>query len=183
MKSFPVDFARNQSAKQFLENKKYESIEWIGWLDIDQTFPPQMFNILLDEAEKTGVKVLSATYFKRNDAKEVVGWKINYNNQIVEPVIDGTVQEVNVIGMGCCIIHRSVLEKIGYPWFKYGPLHEEVESITTEDIQFCDRCKEEGIKIYMHTGVISGHIMTMENTKNRLVAVDLNDSEIEGEVK
>ena len=52
VKTFPVDFARNWAVKRFLETPSYASCDWMGWLDIDMTFPKDMFNIMLDDAEK-----------------------------------------------------------------------------------------------------------------------------------
>lgn len=182
VKTFPVDFARNWTAKRFIETKAYESCEWLALLDIDMTFPKDTFNILLDECERTGAKVMSATYFKRNFNNEIVGWRYGHLGAIEEPVLDGTVQEVEVIGMGACVIHRSVLEKMGYPWFKYGSLHESVEGLATEDIQFCERCKEIGEKIFIHTGVICGHLMTIENVHNKVTVRSMSDGEASCEV-
>jgi hypothetical protein len=182
VKTFPVDFARNWAVKRFLGTKQYESCEWIGWLDTDMTFPKDMFNIMLDECEKKNIKVMSAVYFKRNFKNEVVGWRYGYDGKMSEPVLDGTIQEVEVMGMGACVIHRSVLEKVGYPWFKYGSLHEKVEGLATEDIQFCERCKEVGEKIYMHTGIYCGHLMTIENVHNRIVCKSMSDGPASAEV-
>ena len=180
-KTFPVDFARNWAVKRFLNNKKYETIEWMGWLDIDMTFPKNGFNIMLDAAEETGAKVMTGIYFKKNmERNEIVTWKYDHLNRVVEPCLDGTVQEIEIMGMGFCIIHRSVLEKIGYPWFKYGPLHEDLTLLSTEDIQFCERCKEEGIKIWAHTGVICGHLMTIENINNQISVVSPTNEPIKG---
>ena len=135
--------------------------------------------MLLDECEKTDAKVMSAVYFKRNFNNEIVGWKYDGFRKMIEPALDGSVQEVEVIGMGCVVIHREVLEKIGYPWFQYGTLHEDVQNLSTEDINFCTRCNELGIKVYMHTGVICGHLMTVENVHNKLIATTLTDGPAE----
>ena len=182
VKAFPVDFARNWAVKRFLETKAYAEMEWMLFLDIDQTFPRDTISMLMDAAEQTQSKVVSGTYFKRNFHSEIVGWKYNAAQTIVEPVLDGTVQPVEIIGMGCALIHREVIEKIGYPWFQYGPLHESVQNISTEDIHFCQRCKELKYDIYIHTGIICGHIMTIVNTEDRIIATSLSDGIAEGKV-
>jgi len=168
VKSFPVDFARNQVVKEFLTNKEYNDMDWIGWLDTDQTFPPEMFNLLFDAIDKDDrIKIISGVYFKRSFHNEIVAW--NYiGNKKVEPILDGTVQAVEVFGPGCSLMHRSVLEEIGFPWFKYGPLHENLEFIASEDIHFCTRVKEIGEKIWLHTGITSGHLMQVENIQNKI---------------
>ena len=179
-KAFPVDFARNQVAKGFLENPKYKDMEWLFFMDIDMTFPVNTLKVLMDDAIKNDRKVVSGVYFKRNLMNEVVGWKYDYNHIIVEPVLDGSVQEVEIIGMGCALIHRSVLEKIGYPWFQYGALHENLETVSTEDIHLCVRCRELGIPIYMNTAVTCGHIMSIENVQGQIKVISLTDKESKG---
>jgi hypothetical protein len=183
VKAFPVDFARNWAMKQFMSAKRYKGVDWFLFLDIDQTFPRNTVKMLLDAADENRARVVSGVYFKRNFHSEVVGWKYNLANTVIEPVLDGTVQEVEIIGMGCALIHRSVIEEMGYPWFQYGPLHETVQSLATEDIWFCQRCKELNIPIYIHTGIICGHIMTIENTENRVLVTSLSDGVAAGEVK
>jgi hypothetical protein len=182
VKTFPVDFARNWAIRRFLNAGAYKSIEWFGWLDIDMTFPKDAFNMLLDECEKTGAKVMSGVYFKRNFNNEVVGWKYGPNRQMIEPVLDGSVQEVEVIGMGCCVIHRSVLEKMMYPWYGYGAMHEDVQFLSTEDVYFCERCAELKEKIFIHTGVICGHLMTIENIHNKIIVRSMSDGPAEKEI-
>lgn len=179
-KAFPVDFARNWAVKRFLGATAYKDMEWMLFLDIDMTFPKDTIDLLFQAAEETGAKVISGTYFKRNFNAETVGWKYGANNNIVEPVLDGTVQEVEIIGMGCALIHRSVLEKIGYPWFRYGSLHENLECIATEDIQFCTRCKDLNIPIMIHTGIICGHLMLIENVQKHIIAKTLCDDDGSG---
>ena len=173
VKAFPVDFARNWAVKRFLEHPEYKECEWMGWLDIDMTFPREMFDKLITACEETGAKVMTGVYFKRNFNNEIVAWR-TMGAQQIEPILDGSIQEVEIMGMGCVVIHRSVLEKVGYPWFKYGALHENLEILSTEDVQFCTRCKEIGEKIMIHTGVICGHILTVENHQSELQITSLS---------
>jgi len=134
VKTFPVDFARNWAVKRFLGASGYKDIEWFAFLDIDMTFPKDAISKLLDAAEEKDAKVVTGVYFKKNYKNEVVAWSYDSNNNLIEPVIDGSMQKIEIMGMGCCVIHREVLEKIGYPWFKYGSLHENVQLLATEDI-------------------------------------------------
>lgn len=181
VKTHPVDFARNWAAKRFLNATDYKSIEWMGLVDIDMTFPKDAFNVMLDAAEANNLKIVTGIYFKKNmEGNDVVAWKYDCDHRLIEPVLDGTLQKVEIMGMGCCIIHREVLEKIGYPWFKYGPLHENVDLLSTEDIQFCNRAKEEGYDIWAHTGVICGHLLTIENRRSQIKVISPMEAPFEG---
>jgi hypothetical protein len=169
VKAFPVDYARNEAVKRFLKADEYKDIEWLAWLDTDMTFPPDMYSIMFKAIEENPqIKVISGVYFKKNFKGEVVAWSFDEANRKIEPTLDGTIQPVKIFGPGASIIHRSVLEKIGYPWFQYGELHEELQGIASEDIHFCNRAEEEDIKIWIHTGIICGHLMQVTNTEHKI---------------
>ncbi len=66
----------------------------------------------------------------------------------------------DVIGMGCVLIKREVLEKIGYPWFRYTRDRAQGLNTISEDVWFCKRAAEEGYSIYTDPQVQCGHVMT-----------------------
>ena len=180
VKTFPVDFARNWAVKWFLRAGGYKDIDWFAFLDIDMTFPKDALTRLLDSAEKHDAKVVTGVYFKKNYEHEVVAWSYDEFNNKIEPVIDGSMQRIEIMGMGCCIMHREVLEKVGYPWFKYGSLHEDVSILATEDIQFCQRAREVGYEMWCDTSVICGHLMTIENVNNHITVLSPTDEPMVG---
>ena len=73
-------------------------------------------------------------------------------------VIDGPgvdpLLEVDAVGTGCILIHRSVLEAMEPPWFEYR------KGYGSEDLQFCEHVKKtQGISIHVDMSTISGHYM------------------------
>lgn len=82
-----------------------------------------------------------------------------------------TLIPVGGIGMGVCLIKVSALKKLGYTEreqdgkkfidfhaFEPFPATETCESINGEDLAFCKRCGDNGIKIYADTGIQAAHI-------------------------
>jgi len=78
--------------------------------------------------------------------------------------MDGLI-EVDAIGTGGILIHRSVLETMPGPWFEY-----EINGIS-EDLSFCDKAKHQyGFPIYCDMATISGHykLSAMGHTQFRM---------------
>lgn len=63
--------------------------------------------------------------------------------------VDGTLKKVPHAGIGCCLIHKSVLEQIK---FRYDP-----KNPASPDTYFAMDCKVAGIPIYLDTNVICDH--------------------------
>lgn len=65
-------------------------------------------------------------------------------------------QQVDSVATGCMAIHRSVLEKIGpAPFLEL--MNDNGECMTSDDISFCWRCKENDIPVYAHWDHICSH--------------------------
>jgi GT2 family glycosyltransferase len=59
---------------------------------------------------------------------------------------------VDYIGLGFCLIQRSVFEKIPYPWFKWD------KPEPSEDFYFCDLLRQHGYEIRVLTDVKCAHV-------------------------
>lgn len=60
-------------------------------------------------------------------------------------------------GLGCALIRMDVFEIIKYPWFGWS--HYKSGKMLSEDLYFCERCKDKKIKIFTDTRVNCGHLM------------------------
>jgi 2-polyprenyl-3-methyl-5-hydroxy-6-metoxy-1,4-benzoquinol methylase len=77
---------------------------------------------------------------------------------------DGLI-EVDAIGTGGILIHRSVLETIPGPWFEYE------NGMVSEDLSFCDKAKYQyKIPVYCDMSTVSGHykLSAMGQTQFRM---------------
>ena len=60
-------------------------------------------------------------------------------------------------GMGCALIHTSVFQTMNYPYFKW--VNYDNGSVLSEDLYFCEQCKNYSIPIYTDTRIACGHLI------------------------
>lgn len=161
-------YGRNLLAKQFLAHDK----EWLCTIDTDIVFAPNTISRLLEVA-KQGSPVVSALYHIFWDGKKtpaayrasMIDGSVSIDNITIDrqdgwenadPLI-----EVDAVGAGCLLIHRSVFENIQKKnndqecWWREMVIDNKDHG---EDISFCIRCANIGVQIMLHTGVQVGHV-------------------------
>ena len=165
-----IEENRNNVVRDFLNTKD----SWLVSLDTDIHFRPEMVYALYDVADPVKRPIVSGIYFGRLAKGRLVPiWfmdtqKGQYTTvKQVEPD-SGQPQELDAIGMGFCIIHRSVFEKLAeihakdhWTWFgRDEALNAEDGQIhhLGEDLSFCRRARAAGFPIYGHAGIQVGHI-------------------------
>ena len=103
--------------------------EWLFWLDDDMIGPDNCLEMLMGH----GLPVVGGLYMTKKDRSErgLAAWMRVEQEQRTSPwdirqvsgyMSIGLEQQsrlvrVDVTGLGCCLIHRSVFEKVPKPWF------------------------------------------------------------------
>jgi hypothetical protein len=157
----PVDHARNESVRSFLKH----NYDYMFFVDADTIPPYDAIKKLVKVCEDGADIATGITPILRRDEKGEaniifnVFTKVEKNEQGIsmESVDKDTgVVEVVRCGGSCLLIKRSAFIKIGDPWFK-NVFNAEYTSYVGEDLSFCDRAKEEGLKIMCDTSIVCGH--------------------------
>lgn len=159
----PVDANRNQIVYDFLNNSDHE---WLFMID-DDMIPHPKFDLY--KMVGHGKKVLSGlTMVMHNGVpgpllmKKAKGHredKPRFRTMSVKELdMDNpnSVVEVDGVGTGCLLIHRSVLEKIDPPWFKFVT-DEEGRMLLSEDYYFCEKVRKAGFKMFVDCEAPVGH--------------------------
>jgi hypothetical protein len=150
--------------------------EWLWFVDTDVSF--QSYDVLyqlLAHPAPVERPVVSALYFgyMDNGAHVVPIWFALTPDGRIEKLtsFSSGLNRLGVVGMGCCIIHRSVFEKFGDQYAHTGWLYfghdvapwvpaASVDNDFTpfgEDNCFCHRCIKLGIPLYGVGSIVVEH--------------------------
>lgn len=158
--------SRSIACTRFLQGS---AAPFLIFVDSDQTFTNDNVESLLI-ALQAGYEVVAGGYAMADGKHFAIhGWEPNM-------VMDGTVKEVKYASTGFMGISRKVLidivEKLKLPllhkgqwcelwaFFESGALPGE-QIYISEDWFFCNLVRQAGYKVYFHTGVLVGHLKTV----------------------
>ena len=171
-KGYPLDLARDLQTRNALEN----GFEWLFFLDSDVIPPKNIIPVFLD----TGLPIISGVYTAKRAYPDKLTWSMwgiipEPTKECLDvgkyfsPVVswEGRNIEVDVVGAGCMLVHRSVFEKIHekfpqYPYFfwtkdryegilEHMKIPEGIMRNVSEDFWFCLLAKECGFRIVVDT--------------------------------
>lgn len=163
VRGYDVATARNNCAQLMLDGD-YTHLMLID----NDVAPPKdaLVNLLADDLD-----VVSGYYAHRNKGNDpspltnvCKRGELNYSMQysgdeLREELAKGNeVVRIHGGGMGCILIKRHVFERISYPWYDWVNYRDPNRSMLSEDLYFCERCKQNQIRIYVDTRVACGHM-------------------------
>ncbi|NCC53832.1 MAG: hypothetical protein EOM20_21870 [Spartobacteria bacterium] len=76
-----------------------------------------------------------------------------------EEMYSGDLVEIDATGTGCILINMDVCDVLDPPWFKFTTVRDRPVG---EDIYFCSKVREAGLKIAVDTSIEVGHLATVE---------------------
>ena len=147
----PISAARNLAVTEFLQDKNNSHILF---LDDDVVVPPDIIPRLLNHKKL----ITSGWYLLRGNRLPSVFQKNKYgwtplNVQQLKP----NLMEVDGTAAGALMIDRKALEVIKPPWFLEGGKDSREESTQGEDLYFCQKAHDYGMKVYVDGNLRCGH--------------------------
>lgn len=157
LSGMPYDHARNTACENMLAN----NFTWLFFLDDDVCIPIDTVPRLIAH----GKDIVSGMYMRR--APPIAPVALNFDGQGRAQWISswqpGALIEVDLVGAGCLLIHRRVLERMSRPWFDWEldrrdhPPH--LGDRLSEDFAFCRKAKREfGFRIHVDTSIQCEHV-------------------------
>lgn len=140
-----------ESARQdLLETAIKENVSHLLWVDADMRFPKDGLLRLMAHNKE----IVGTNYSKRGIPPEYTAIKkIGMPSTKLETVHDSTgLEKVEALGFGFVLFDlRLMREKIAAwpkPWFA-NVWREDVQKLVGEDVYFCERAREDGVKIFV----------------------------------
>lgn len=154
----PYDVMRNAACALALEG----GFQWVFFLD-DDVIPP---NDVFFRLARHNQDIVSGLYYRRQepicpvamkiDAQGAAQWVTSWNPP-------DSILDVDLVGAGCLLIHRRVLERTPKPWFEWEigkdePAVPRGRGAMSEDFAFCMNAKRAGFKVHLDTSIRCEHV-------------------------
>ena len=176
-----TEIARNRMAHCLLEQT---DVEYLCMLDSDHQHPPDIVERLLAccLADPENIKIVGGMNYRRGQSHEPMAY-LFAGEALLRPIVppdEPKLMEVDAISTSAIMIHRSVFETMTPPWFQYRYDHYSKGFNSSEDIIFCRRVRAETtFKVWVHTGIISPHLMVVGLADDKLYREWLEDEHIQ----
>lgn len=150
----PFDHARNELVRRMLK----DGSKHIFFLDDDVLPSPDAY----EKLSSVPCEIVSGLYWKRQG--RIVPTLYREAHPLPEPIHipegGSPVIEVDYAGGGCLLIHRSVFERIRYPWFEWKVDKEDlpVSDRMGEDFTFSKKARQAGLRIMARLDVRCKHM-------------------------
>lgn len=135
--------------------------QWLMFIDDDVIPPPDVFARLAGHNKD----IVSGLYLRRQEPICPVAQTINPDGStqwVTTWDPPECIAEVDLVGAGCLLIHRRVLEGMAKPWFDWELGRKTPAELgrpaMSEDFSFCVRAKQAGFKIYLDTSTRCEHV-------------------------
>ena len=149
----PISHNRNKIVQDFLQRKNFD---YLLMLDDDNVPPTNLLN--LADFDKDIICGLSFGWQKNMVIPSVFKRRPDGLYTVREFKGDEGLIEVDAAGSGQMMIARRVLEKMRYP-FRNEYDRDGIKKLGL-DINFCQRAKEMGFRVYVHLDYICDHWVT-----------------------
>jgi len=165
------DIHRNEMARVLLHSPYTHLV----MLDLDHLHPANTVqNLIARVREDPSRKVVANLNFRRSPPYDPCAywWDADKQQYYTRTEWPPEVLQCDVIGHGAVIIAREVFETIPPPWwaYTYDPKSCAMDAdgpwvFSSDDIFFCNRCKEFGVNVYVDPTHTSPHLYQAQITE------------------
>lgn len=153
--------ARNRIAQQTLD----EGADYVLMVDNDIVLPSNAIVHLLEDPKEVCLGLYASRGAGNIYDGNVCAYQLGEHDYVTKFTAgemkklrqDGCAKvQVHGGGMGCALIKADVFRRLTYPWYKW--VNYDNGSVLSEDLYFCEKCQESGIRVFADTRVECGHV-------------------------
>ena len=149
----------NENRNHLAEHALELGADWVWYVDDDHCFRPDTLNRLLAH----DVDIVSGLYLRRvAPFLPVIYDKEDETGDVVKYALtpgDTGLKEIVAAGAGCLLVKTCVLRALGAPYWRFNQRPDG--EMIGEDIDFCQRARAKGFKVYCDMDTAIGHLTTM----------------------
>ena len=171
VRGYDVANARNAIAQMTLDG----GYDYCLMVDNDEVLPKDALLNLLESEQSYPLGhcmvigyCLSRPTGSMNTSGRTIAFKFGGKDYVVDDAYTATElkdlaesgvtkMQIRGAGLGCALVHRSIFEKMSYPWFKWKQYRNRTQ--LSEDLFFCEKFKGILTPIFVDTRVACGHMM------------------------
>jgi GT2 family glycosyltransferase len=160
VRGFPVDVVRNNICEMFMESGS----EYLLMIDDDVVPPANLLDMARHEKD-----VIGGLYYAFTPIKGIfsVAYRILEDGSsecfdIGSRIEHQGLKAADLVGGGCMMIRRRVLDAVEKPFFKIVTDEAATRLVDTEDFYFCRKAAKAGFSIYLDTDMPCGHVKQMD---------------------
>lgn len=159
---YTVGIARNALTEVSLKG----GYDYTLWVDSDIILPKDFIQKMLDIIKEKKDAFLATGYYNKKVVNERItelygftedGKSIQNVRESVLPK-DGGVFEIQGCGFGCCLVKNSVMQEVLDKYKMCFEYHQNPGILVSEDLDFCEKAKHLGYKLYADVGMKCLHI-------------------------
>lgn len=153
LSGMPFDHARNTGVEKALSGE----FRWLFFLDDDVVAPHDtILRLMAHERD-----IVSGLYYRRAEPiVPVMMLEASPRPVWATQFTPGTLVKVDLVGSGCLLINRRVLETVAKPWFEWLLDRNDVpeEEKCSEDFAFSRKARRAGFDIVVDTSIRCQHL-------------------------
>ena len=161
--------ARNRIAQMAIDIEA----DYVLMVDNDVTIPNDVLKVFLDDPVD-----VCLGYYAHRDADNIYrgrtsvcklrdqNGKVYFNYPLeseytAQELIGAKEHKIRIHGggMGCAFIKVDVFRQLDYPWYDWVNYNDSNRGMLSEDLYFCEQCKQCGIPIYTDSRAGCGHML------------------------
>lgn len=145
---YRVDQVRN-----LIADWTVKGFDYLFSVDHDITFPSDTLERLLEH----DADLVCGVYRQRLEPQMLEVYGLDGQRLEYKDICDKPLVEIGSCGFGCVLIHKEVLEEVGYPQFEYHPALDHNNTLS-EDTDFCVKARKKNYTLWCDPSVLCGHI-------------------------